>query len=96
MLPPKLSFDELENPRVMGLLPGDIAYNIYSKQHLPPPSPTEMAIIYGGALPRDFCGWIPHNLYAKIVQGSLDDLSKVAQRIIEKGMEKVWFRRHSA
>lgn len=94
MTPPKLStFDELENPLVMGLLPGDIAFNTLAKHHLPPPSSQEILIIYGGALPRDMCGWLPSNHFAKIVDGSLEELANVGKRVYEKGMEKVVIRK---
>ncbi len=93
---PTIKFEELENPMVMGLLPGDIAFNTHwnHKLHLPPTSiPQEIVIIYGGCLPQDHCGWIPCNYFAKIVEGNLSELKNIGKRIREQGMEKVTVRK---
>lgn len=83
-------FEELENAKSVGFLPGDIAYltPYYGKD-----TPNEIAIIYGDTLVQDVCGWIPANHFAKIIEGSLETLKNVAERIREYGREKVTIRK---
>jgi len=87
----------VENPKVMGLQPGDIAYNThilpvqYPNGRLVPP---ELLFIYGPkVLPMGSCGWVPVNHFAKITEGDLKDLEKVGARVKEKGTEKVTLTR---
>ena len=83
-------FEELENAKSVGFLLGDIAYltPFYGRD-----TPNEIAIIYGEALIQDVCGWIPANHFAKIIEGSLEDLKNVATRIREYGREKITIRK---
>jgi hypothetical protein len=83
-------FDELENARSMGLLPGDIAYQtrFYGRD-----THNEILIVYGDAIVRDVCGWTPANYFAKIVEGSLEELKNVAIRVRESGREEITIRK---
>jgi hypothetical protein len=83
-------FEELENAKSVGFLPGDIAYltPFYGRD-----KPNEIAIVYGEALIQDICGRIPANHFAKIIEGSLEDLRNVATRIRECGRETINIRK---
>jgi len=85
-------FDELENARSMGFLPGDIAYQtrFYGRD-----THNEILIVYGDAIVRDVCGWTPANYFARIVEGNLEHLKNVATRIRECGTEKITIRKQS-
>jgi hypothetical protein len=82
--------EELENAKSVGFLPGDLAYltPFYGRD-----TPNEIAIIYGEVVVQDVCGWIPANHFARITEGSSEDLKKVATRIRECGRENVVMRK---
>lgn len=95
---PTIRFDELENPKLMGLFPGDLTFNPHflHKLHVQTPSvavPQEMLYVYGGCIPADWCGPSPVNHFAKTVQGSLEELVEIGKRTRRQGFEKVWMRR---
>lgn len=83
-------FEELENAKSRGFLPGDIAYitSFYGKD-----TPNEIVIIYGDAIVQDVCGWIPSNHFAKITEVSLEELTNVAIRVREYGREQITIRK---
>jgi hypothetical protein len=81
-------FNELENPRVIGIKPGDILFNT----HLPAPIrrengelvPCEILIAYGPLIhPKGSCGDEPVNHFA-VIESHLDSLKLVGRRIREK------------
>ena len=95
---PTVRFDELENPKVMGLFPGHLAFNPHflHKLHVQAPSvavPQEMFYVYGGCVPADWCGPAPVNLFANTVEGSLDELAEIGKRTRRLGFEKVWMKK---
>jgi hypothetical protein len=91
---PTIRFDDLENPKLMGLCPGDIAFNTHAlhKWHLQPPkvaAAQEIFFVYGMCTPADQCGPSPVNHFAKMIDGSLDELVAVGKRTRREGFEKV-------
>jgi hypothetical protein len=94
---PTLRLDDLENPKVMGLFPGDISFNTHflHKLHLTPALnvPQEMFITYGGCIPADWCGPSPVNHFAKITQGSLEELAEIGKRTRREGFEKITMKK---
>lgn len=93
---PTIRFDDLENPKVMGLFPGDISFNPHflHKLHLTPALkiPQEIFITYGGCIPADFCGPSPVNHFARI-QGNLQELADVGIRNRREGFEKITLKK---
>jgi hypothetical protein len=95
---PTIHFDELENPKLMGLFQGDLAFNPHSlhRLHVQAASvavPQEIFYVYGGCIPADRCGPSPVNHFARTVQGSLQELAEIGKRTRRRGFEKVWMRR---
>lgn len=94
---PQIGFTELENPKLMNLVPGDIALNTHPlhKLHLTPSLgiPLEILIAYGGSLQADWCGPSPVNHFAKIAESDLDDLVKAGMRNRREGFEKIVLRK---
>ena len=94
---PQVKFDEIENPKLMGLYPGDLAFNCHPlhRLHLTPSLgiPLEMLIVYGGCVQGDWCGTSPVNHFARIVEGNLDELEKIGLRIRREGFEKITLTR---
>jgi len=93
---PTIKFDETENPKWMGLFPGDLGFNPHSlhKLHLPPSNfPHEVSIVYGGCLPADWCGPSPVNNFGRIVYGDLNELTEIGKRNRREGFEKITINR---
>ena len=90
---PQIEFDELENPKLVGLFPGDVALNThpFHKLNLTPSIgiPIEMLIAYGGSIQADWCGPSPVNCFAKITEGDMDNLVEVGLRTRRQGFEKI-------
>jgi hypothetical protein len=94
---PQIRSDDLENPKWMGLYPGDILWNPHflHKLHLTPARkvPQEICIVYGGCLPADECGQTPFNLFSRIVEGDLEELARIGMRLRREGFEKISFKK---
>jgi hypothetical protein len=87
---------KIEDPRCV-LQPGDILFNTQLTPLGPAnkPVPNEIAFVYG---PYNFIVAAPGiptapNYFAKITEGSLEELYQIGVRVREKGMEKVTFKK---
>jgi hypothetical protein len=88
----KTRFKELENAQCIGLQPGDV---VYITPFFGDVWHDELAFIYGHALVQDKCGYLPANHFARITEGSLEELAAVGTRIREEGREEVTVTRYS-
>jgi hypothetical protein len=84
-------FYEVENPIVFGARAGDIFLNtnanqsVFEGKRIPP----RLVISYSSSVVFwNWAGWLPSNYFAKIIEGDLDELFRVGQRIKWEGKEE--------
>jgi hypothetical protein len=84
----KFKVTELENPKVLGILRGDLTFATQ-----PWVGSSELSVMYGNVnLSQTWLGWAPLNHFGRIEEG-LDELFEVGRRIHRNGVENVTIRR---
>ena len=87
-------FHELENPVVFGAQPGDIFLNtnanrsVFEGKILPP----RIVVAYSSSvILQNWAGYLPSNLFAKIVDADMEKFYQVGKRIRWEGREAITF-----
>jgi hypothetical protein len=85
-----IGFGEIENPIVFGAKAGDVFLNtnanrsVFEGKIIPP----RLVIAYSSSVIFwNWAGWLPSNYFAKIIEGDLEELYRVGQRIKWEGKE---------
>lgn len=86
---PQLKIDYVENPKRLGFVPGDVAFNPLVLYGNTP----EIVLVYGPFLPSDSTGPLSLNYFAKITKGNLDQLRAAGSRNRQEGFENITLSR---